>query len=149
MLVNDEDLASRRSSTMESAAETKTVRLPVFGGAHKGFQVWWIRFMAFAAVYKIPKALKIGGETVMPVTENTVIDLTNDAGRAQAAAVRRNAIAMANLTVASTTEATIRIVYKAMSVEWPSGLAHLVVAALFKKCQPQDLITKLELRQKF
>jgi hypothetical protein len=37
--------------------------------------------------------------------------------------------------------------WKAMTPEWPSGLAHLVVEALFKKYQPQDMITRVELRQ--
>ena len=39
------------------------------------------------------------------------------------------------------------LVWKAMTPEWPSGLAHLVVEALFKKYQPQDIITRVELRQ--
>lgn len=45
-------------------------------------------------------------------------------------------------------EATIGLVYKAMSAYCPaSGLAHLVVAALFKKYRPQDIITRVELSQ--
>jgi hypothetical protein len=123
------------------------VRLPEFDGAHKNFQVWWTRFMAFAAVMKITQALKIGGEVNMPMTEDTIIVETTDVGKLQAVAVRRNAIAMANLTMAFTSETTINVVYKAMSIEWPSGLAHLVVAALFKKYRPQDTITRVELRQ--
>jgi hypothetical protein len=61
--------------------------------------------------------------------------------------VQRNAIAMANLTMAFTSEATINLVCKAMTVEWPTGLAHLVVLALFKKCRPQDTIARVELRK--
>jgi gag-polypeptide of LTR copia-type/Zinc knuckle len=34
-----------------------------------------------------------------------------------------------------------------MTPEWPGGLAHLVVEAQFKKYQPQDIITRVELRQ--
>ena len=49
--------------------------------------------------------------------------------------------------MAFTSEAAIGLVYKTMSTKWPSGLAHLVVAALFKKYQPQDTITRVELRQ--
>jgi hypothetical protein len=32
--------------------------------------------------------------------------------------------------------------------EWPSGLAHLVVAALFRRFLPQDTMTRVQLRTK-
>jgi hypothetical protein len=46
-----------------------------------------------------------GGETTMPTSEATVIDTTADAGKLQEAGKKRNAIAMANLTMAFTTDA--------------------------------------------
>lgn len=103
--------------------------------------------MAFAAVYKFTQALKIGGETNLPAKEDTTIDTSTSAGKLQEAAVQRNALAMANLTMSFMSESTIVLVYKAMSTEWPGGLAHLVVAALFKKYRPQDTITRVELRK--
>jgi hypothetical protein len=132
---------------MESSREAKSVRLPVFDGAYKNFQVWWTRFMAYAAVYKFAQALTIGGEAAMPATEATSINPTTATGKEQEAAKRRNAVAIANLTMAFTSEATMSLVYKAMKTDWPSGLAHLVVEALFKEYQPQDTITRVELRQ--
>ena len=45
------------------------------------------------------------------------------------------------------TEATMCLVYKTVSSEWPSGLAHKIVSELFKKYQSQDTMTKVELRQ--
>jgi hypothetical protein len=39
------------------------------------------------------------------------------------------------------------LVYKAQTEEWPGGLAHLVIAALEAKYMPDDVITKVELRQ--
>ena len=130
---------------MENVNETKSVLLPKFDGAYKTFQVWWTRFMAYAAVYRFVQALRIGGEHDLPATEDTVIDTTTDEGKREEAAKKRNALAMANLTMAFTSESTMGLVYKAMSTDWPSGLAHLVVAALFKKYQPQDTITRVEL----
>jgi hypothetical protein len=50
--------------------------------------------------------------------------------------------------MAFTTEGTMGLVYKAKSTDWPGGLAHQVVSALLKKHQPQDTITRVELRQK-
>jgi hypothetical protein len=94
------------------------------------------------------EALTIGGEAVLPTKEADVPDLTTTVGKEQAAAVKRNAIAMANLTMAFTSEATMGLVFKAKTTEWPSGLAHLVVSGLNKKYNPQDTISRVELRQR-
>ncbi len=61
-------------------ASEKSVRLPVFDGAHKDFQLWWTRFQAYATVNKFAAALKIGGEAVMPKKEATEIDESTPAG---------------------------------------------------------------------
>ena len=104
--------------------------------------------MAFAAVCKFVEALMIGGEPDLPANESDVIDLKTPAGLLSSAAKKRNALAMASLTMAFLSEATLGLVYKAKTTAWPSGLAHLVVAALYKKYQPQDIITRVEMRQK-
>ena len=132
---------------MDSDNSRARVRLPELNGAHKNFQVWWTRFVAHAAAMKFMQALKIGGDANMPTTEATVIVETADVGKLQAKAAQRNAVAMASLTMAFTSKATIGLVHEAMTDEWPSGLAHLVVAASFKKHRPQDTITRVELRQ--
>ena len=60
-----------------------------------------------------------------------------------------SAVAMANLTMAFMTEATMGLVYKAMSNDWTGGLAHEVMAALLKKkYKLEDMISRVELRQK-
>jgi hypothetical protein len=84
----------------------------------------------------------------MPSTEMAAIDETTDAGKTSAAALRRNAVAMAHFTVAFSTEATMGIVYTAQSADWPKGLAHLVVKFLFKKYKPADTMSRVELQQK-
>ena len=38
------------------------------------------------------------------------------------------------------------MIFKAMTDEWPSGLAHLVVKALNQKYRPKDTISRVELR---
>ena len=70
---------------MESVSD-KSVRLPVFEGAHKDFQLWWTRFMAYATVHKFAAAVKTGGEATLPTKESTKIDETKEEGKAQAAA---------------------------------------------------------------
>ena len=83
----------------------------------------------YAAINKFTEALTIGGEAVLPATrEADVPDLTTTVGKEQATAVRRNAIAMANLMMAFTSEATMGLVFKAKTADWPSGLAHLVMS---------------------
>ncbi len=54
---------------------------------------------------------------------------------------------MANLSMAFTSEkGKMGLVYKAMTPEWPGGLAYLVVEALNKKYRPQGTITRVKLR---
>jgi hypothetical protein len=102
--------------------------------------------MAYASVHQITQALKTRGEmTIMPTRDDTVVDPTTHP--AVAKAKKRNAIALAYLTMAFTSEMTRGLVYKAQTEEWPGELAHLVVAALKTKYMPDDVITKVELRQ--
>mmetsp|Transcript_18815 Transcript_18815/g.23344 ORF Transcript_18815/g.23344 Transcript_18815/m.23344 type:complete len:1201 (+) Transcript_18815:436-4038(+) len=123
-----------------------SVALPIFSGKKKDFQIWWTRFLAYASVKGFSKALRPGGETELPATEDQNIDETTTAGKKSAKARMRNAAAMSNLTMAFKTEATIGLVFKTYTDEWPGGLAHRVVEALFKKFQPRDLISRVELR---
>jgi hypothetical protein len=75
-----------------------------------------------------------------------VIDETTSSGKLTAAAKKRNAIAVANMTMAFTTDGMMAIVYKSKTSVWPSGLAHLIADALKAKYQPQDMMTRVELR---
>jgi hypothetical protein len=78
--------------------------------------------MAYASVHQFTQALKTGGEmNVMPTRDNSTVDATTHP--AMAKAKKRNAIAMANLTMAFTREITMGLVYKAQTEEWPGGLA--------------------------
>jgi hypothetical protein len=69
-----------------------------------------------------------------------------DADKKKIVAKRRNAVAMANLSMAFTSEGTKGLVYKAINAKWPNGLVHLMIRGLFKKYQPQDTVTLVELR---
>ena len=53
---------------------------------------------------------------------------------------------MANFTMAFTTEGCMGMIYKAITSNWPSGLVHLVVKALFQKYKPTDMISRVEMR---
>jgi hypothetical protein len=101
--------------------------------------------MAYASVHQFTQALNTGGETTMPARDGDVVDATTHPQVAKAK--KRNDIAMANLTMAFTSKMTMGLVYKTQTEEWPGGIAHLGVAALKSKCMPNDVITKVELRQ--
>jgi len=131
---------------MDSSSE-KSIRLPTFSGEHKDFQIWWMRFRAYANVHGFAVSIQRKADINLPESEDAEIDETTDVGKKQAKAKKMNAIAMANLTMAFTTEALMGIVNKAVKTEWPSGLAYLVIDALFKKYVPQDLISMVELRK--
>ena len=61
--------------------ESKSVRLPTFGGAQKDFQIWWTRFMAYSSVYKFAAALQEKDEIDLPGSDADALDLTKDDGK--------------------------------------------------------------------
>jgi hypothetical protein len=126
---------------MESSSGERSVRLPTFDGKSKTFMIWWIRFRAFATVYKFIEAVKPEDEAHMPATEGEVLDETVPADLLQIAARKRNAVAMANFAMSFTDETTIGMIYKAITTEWPTGKTSLVVAQLLRKYKPPDTMT--------
>jgi hypothetical protein len=130
---------------MNSSRE-KSVRLPTFDGSHKNFQLWWTRFVAYATVYKFYPAInKDASEDDRPTNEAEVLDESEDDDKKKIAAKKRNAVAMANQLMAFTSEGSMGQVYNSMTSDWPSELAHLIIKGLFKKYQPQDTVTRVEL----
>ncbi|KAL7577788.1 hypothetical protein ACA910_010544 [Epithemia clementina (nom. ined.)] len=64
----------------------KLVKMPVFDGTHATFQVWWLRFMAYATVHQFAEALDPkAAETDLPATEATAIPANASGKPAQAA----------------------------------------------------------------
>jgi len=128
-------------------SESKRLSLPEFNGDGTKYQLWKTKLMAYAGVYGFVAALREGGESTMPVSEVTVLDLSKTSDKAANEAKKRNAIAMANLTMAMSTEEAMSVVYESYSNEWPGGLAHVVMSELEKKYAPKDTITRVELKK--
>jgi hypothetical protein len=61
---------------------------------------------------------------------------------------KMNDLAMASFTMAFTRQGIMRLVSKAKTKEWPEGLAYLVTQELNRKVKPNDIISKVEMRQK-
>jgi hypothetical protein len=87
----------------------KSARLPTFDGTLDTFPVWWTRFKAFAVVHKFEKAIRVNGpDSDLPASDSEAIDESTDDGKKKkSAAKKRNAIAMAHLSMAFTKEATM------------------------------------------
>ena len=77
----------------------------------------------------------------LPVAEDTVLDENKADEKKKIDARKRNLTAMANLTMALTSEGAMSLVFESYSDEWPSGLAWKVVKALKLKYMPQDTMT--------
>ena len=135
------------NASMQSSSE-KSVWLPMFNVVPKNFQMWWMRFVAYAMVYKFNKAISNDAPDLdMPLNEVEVLDESNDAHMKKIMAKKCKAVAMANFLMTFTSKGTMGLVHKAMNANWPNGLVHLVVKGLFKKYQPQNTVMLVELRQ--
>ena len=107
----------------DESVAIRSVRMPVFDGTHATFQVWWMRFTGFAIVHQFKAAISPeGAEEDLPATEATVIPAGTD-GAPTRAAVRRNSVAYANLSLALNSEQLVRILVAGETTTWPSGLA--------------------------
>jgi hypothetical protein len=62
-------------------------------------------------------------------------------------AVSKNELAMASFSIAFTTAIAMNILYAACTENWPDIEAHLVVRELYKRYQPLDTVSKVEMRQ--
>ena len=96
---------------MESSG-AKSVRLPTFDGTAENFHLWWTHFLAFARVYRFSKAVdKAKMDADLPATESTPLPTDPDNKEIQEKVLARNAVAMANLTMAMTTESAMSVVF--------------------------------------
>ena len=121
-------------------SEDSGMKVPVFEGTPKSYMMWWVRFQAYAVMKNFSRALKVdpslpSNDTVAPETDKAKL------------AKKANEVAMASLTMAFKTEAMLNILFRAMTKDWPGGLAHKVVAELKRQFQPEDIMCRVELRR--
>ena len=62
----------------ENHISVKSVKLPVFTGSHVDFQTWWLRFHAFAMVWKFAGAVGKAPEVDLPISENASLSIATD-----------------------------------------------------------------------
>jgi len=126
--------------------DNKTVRVPTFNGDKEKFQAWWIRFKAYAKVAGFSTAITTDPEVDLPANQVEANSLTgSDANtKKKQAAVSRNDAAMANLTLAFTSDELLGMIITAQTSDWPDGLACDVIKDLFKKYKPEDIMSLVD-----
>ena len=108
----------------------KVMKLPVFDGTQDGYQMWWMRYRAYAGVQRFLPALSATFQPQLPATEGTVLDISTDDGKKHALNKKMNAVAVATLTMAFKNESEMSLVYKSITADWPGGLAYKIVEGL-------------------
>ena len=94
----------------------------------------------YAVVKQFKNALK--KEADLPATEDETLGESKDKKAIEVK--KRNEVVTANLAMAFTNETCMGLIYKSMTIDWPSGLAYKVVEEMMAKYQPQDTITRVE-----
>ena len=74
---------------------------------------------------------------------------TSDAGdKVKIETKKKNARAMAGLSLAFTSAKALKYIYGAITPDWPGGLAYLVMEAVEKKYAPKDRMTTVDAHKK-
>ena len=124
-----------------SSVAVSLVKLPTFSGEQKDFQIWLMRFKAFACVNGFRAAVERTVDADMPVDDSAVIDEKTADGKIQLKAKRANKVAMANLMMAFVSEGLMGLIHQSMDEKWPNGLACKVIDGLHRRFVPQDFMS--------
>ena len=124
----------------------KTVTLPKWDGGEKTFQMWWVRFQAYAKTHKFKEAIAVTMDADLPNNDSDA--LNENADKAKILAKRQNEVAMASLTMAFTKEEQMGYIYEAQTDDYPDGITFLVIWQLLQKYKPANTMSRIELRQR-
>jgi hypothetical protein len=133
--------------TQEEVMRMNPGNIPQFDGDHSRFQLWWRKFQAFAYLAGFSEAIKEERDSDLPETYKTPIDTESQEGRRMMIAKKQNEAAMSCFTMAFVKEGVMGLVSRAITKEWPGGLAYLVVQGLMNKYHPNDTYTLVEMRK--
>jgi hypothetical protein len=82
--------------------------------------VWWVRFRALATVHRFVLALSDKDEVDLPDKEEEVLDENDVEGKKKIAARKRNAVAMANYSMAFSCESNLGMIFNSITPNWPT-----------------------------
>ena len=103
------------------------VSFPVFDGDAKAYQRWWIRFQAYSRVKGFNVALRKIDDFPEKEEDTEALDPSKADYKKKIVAVKKNALAMAHITLALGTESLLNKVNTVSSEEWPGGLAYKLI----------------------
>ena len=122
------------------------MKMPTFDGTRSKFKLFARKSKAFFTVKNIVDALdETKMKAALPVSEATVLDITQDAGKNQNRAKMQNAIAMSMFVSMLQTEELMNAVDNSTSNAWPNGLAYKVWNDLMEEYDPKDTLTEMSL----
>ena len=124
-----------------TANSVNLVKLPTFSGEPKDFQIWLMRFKAFACVNGFRTAVERVMDKDMPVDDHVACNEKTADGKHQLKAKVANDVAMANLMMAFLSEGLMGLIHQSMDADWPNGLACKVIDGLHKRFVPQDIVS--------
>ena len=124
------------------------MKTPRFNGKKENYQMWWTRFEAFASVKNVERALEDDADMPSTAAAALLLDPTQSGDKPALSAVRRNKVAWAQLTLALNSESLLALMNGTKDTNWPSGLAKKVVVKLKEKYQPNDRVSRVELRRR-
>ena len=103
---------------MDEKLDTKFA-LPTFSGERDDFQLWWVRFEACCLAKGHSAALKPTPEEKLPADGRVALDLSTTTCEKAKAAMTRNNLAIAALTMAFATNSLMSKARKCRTEECP------------------------------
>ena len=106
----------------------KLVPVPLFDGMQKNFAEFRIKMRAYGGMKIFQKALKPEREMSLPEMEEEEVEIDSEAYKV----CERSLTEMMYLILAFTMEMNMNMMARALTDEWPNGLAYLVVKKLLE-----------------
>ena len=123
------------------------VKLPVFDGDAKAYQSWWIRFQAYSRVKGFNVALRKIDDLPEKEEDAEALDPSKADDKKKIVTVKKNALAMAHITMALGTESLLNKVNTVSSEEWPGGLSYKLIESLKKEYHPEDRVATVKMKR--
>ena len=126
---------------------SRGVVLPKFDADEKKWRKFRMQILAYATMNNWDDALTEGGESDFPSSHDEDVSGSSTTAKAKKAALHRNRLAMACLTMALDDESLIQYVDKASTSGHPNGEAHILWKALKDKYEPKDGVNRVAMIQ--
>ena len=121
---------------MSNNSDTNTTKIPVWSGKKEEFHMWFMQFMAHAAVHGYAELLVEEKHDDLPDSNKESATDTEVHKKMR----RKHTVAMCHLASAMGNKAeNMLFIMKTANKDWPTGQIHLTIKALMKKKVPGTL----------